>query len=183
MTSLPRNTARHLMAGLLAAAVTSTGAYAHEGHDHAETPPPVEATNVEPRIGTNTDLYELVTVLSRGQLVMYLDQYADNAPINDAQVDVETGSWKGRAKRVGDGIYAVAAPASLAQGTHALSFTITQGTSGDLLDATLVAGPADVATQHSQGSSVWVIGLALLLLTGLTVFVLRAIRLKRRSKP
>lgn len=183
MTSLRKTTTRLGMIGILVVAANMTAVYAHEGHDHAEdAPPPPLPGNTDPRVSASTELYELVAVHSKDKLTIYVDQYADNAPVNDARVEVETGTWKGLAARTGDGVYALATPASLARGTHTLTFTITQGNTGDLLDATLVAMPDSAVANHDHGVAGWKVALGVTLLVSLALFALRRIQLARRRK-
>lgn len=182
MTSLRKTTTR-LGIGILVMAANMTAVYAHEGHDHAEdAPPPPVPGNSDPRVSASTELYELVAVHSKDKLTIYVDQYADNAPVNDARVEVETGTWKGLAARTGDGMYALATPASLARGTHTLTFTITQGNTGDLLDATLVAVPDSTATNHDHGVSGWKTVLGVVVLVSFAIFALWQFQRARRKK-
>jgi hypothetical protein len=58
-------------------------AAAHEGHDHG-APPAVVAAAL-PRTEAHTDLFEVVAVLQPGgALVITLDRYADNVPLDGA---------------------------------------------------------------------------------------------------
>src|SRR5436305_842843 len=58
---------------------------AHEGHEDAPAP---AATAGLPRLATTSDAYELVAVVDGERLTIYLDRFADNAPITDAGITV-----------------------------------------------------------------------------------------------
>jgi hypothetical protein len=138
---------------LLAAALLlppAAAALAHEGHDHAEDTAALQGT-LAPRVATDSEDFELVGVLAPdGTLTLWLDRFADNAPVDGASIAVALGGAPlGEARRVGEGVYALR-HAPLAQpGAHDLTFTVTAGTAMDLLAGTLAvpepAAPAAAA--------------------------------------
>ena len=75
-----RNVAAVGLCGLLAGAALSGPAAAHEGHDHGAAAPP-QVTTLAPRVEAASADFELVAVLRDGMLTIYLDRFADNAPV------------------------------------------------------------------------------------------------------
>src|SRR5215475_12593054 len=78
---------------------------AHEGHVH-EGPPTTGASGL-PRLVTKSESYELVAILDGKQLTIYLDRFADNAPVTDAGIDVAVEGETVTAERNPDGTYAL----------------------------------------------------------------------------
>ena len=89
------NIFRTFFAGLVLAATALTG-MASEGHDHGEAAVTTAATST-PRFSAHSDLFELVGIVSAGQMVVYLDRYASNEPVTGAKLDFEAGTAKGTA--------------------------------------------------------------------------------------
>ena len=67
------------------------------------------------------------------QLTLYLDRYADNSPINDAQIEIEMGTQKFKAEPHGDGEYEVMLQEPLKTGQMAITATVVAGDVTDLL--------------------------------------------------
>lgn len=118
----------------LAAGLPGT-ALAHEGHDHADAPVPSVA--VAPRAIALTDDFELVAALEDGQLTIYLDRFATNEPVADAQVEVDEGAGAIAAPQIAPGVYRVPGARSAAPGSHALTVSVQAGDVSDLLLVTL----------------------------------------------
>lgn len=114
----------------LAAGLPGT-ALAHEGHDHADAPVPSVA--VAPRAIALTDDFELVAALEDGQLTIYLDRFATNEPVADAQVEVDEGAGAIAAPQIAPGVYRVPGARSAAPGSHALTVSVQAGDVSDLL--------------------------------------------------
>jgi len=110
-------------------------ARAHEGEDHAE--PQAPSLGVAPRASAQTDDFELVAALEDGQLTIYLDRFATNEPVADAQVDVDEGAGAITAPQVAPGVYRLSGTRSAAPGAHALTVSVRAGDVSDLLMATL----------------------------------------------
>lgn len=161
-----------LFCGLLAA----TPLFAHEGHDHGgptAAPPAAVAT---PRAEAQSELFELVASLEGDRLMLYLDRYADNRPVDRARIEIESGNWKAVAEPAADGAYTARAVALAQAGSHPLVFTVTAGDESDLLETTMtVSPPAAVTTATAHGpwvrAGLW-IGAALLALGG-TLAIMR----------
>jgi len=147
-------------------------ALAHGGEDHGDgAKPAIAAGSAAPRAEAQTEAFELLATPAGGQLTLYLDRYASNAPVNGAQIEVESGQWKARAQAAGDGSYRVAAPQFAKPGQYPLQFTVQAGSESDLLETTLVvsaaAEPAAQAGAH-RNPMWWWVGGALAGLAGLS---------------
>lgn len=158
---------------LFAALVLAFPARAHEGQDHgdeAAAAPPAEAA---PRAVAQSEDVELVAVLAQGRLTLYLDRFADNAPIADARIEVESGAMKTQARQIAPGVYALPGEAFAAAGKHPLTFTVQAGELTDLLAASLDIAPG--AHPAESGWPAWAAwgGAGTLLLAGTTVLALR----------
>ena len=127
--------------------------FAHGGEDHGEGAKPAEVTTAGPRAEAQTDLFELVATPHNGLLTIFVDRFANNQPVSDANVEIESGKWKAVANAVEGGAYQVAAPQFAVPGSYPLVFTVTAGDDADLLETTLVIGEAVSAT--TPGNLPW----------------------------
>lgn len=141
-----------LLAVLAAIALLWTGLpQAHEGHDHGEPPAAELLPVLAPRAEAVGDAVELLAVIDAGQLTLYLDRFDTNEPIGGARIEVESGSFKGVATPLGDGVYRLPAAPLQTVGDHALVFTVQFGDQADLLETTLkVAAPDDGAANAAR---------------------------------
>lgn len=142
-------------------------AYAHDGHDHGDTPAPVTG-DIAPRFEARSELFELVGVLRGTELVLYLDRAADNAPVPQAAIEIESGAFKGQAQAASDGTFRLAADALAQPGQHALTITVESGTEADLLNARFghappvaVSSAAAAVPLAGYGAAALLLGLAL----------------------
>ena len=119
---------------LLPAAASAT---AHDGHDHGDSGPVVSGTR-SPRFEAKSDLCELVGILEKETLRLFLDRYPSNEPVTDATIEIEVGTSKATAAKQADGTYLLDADILRQPGTVAFTFTVTAGTDVDLLAANLV---------------------------------------------
>ena len=62
----------------------SLPAIAGDGHDHGDAAPAATGTAL-PRFAAVSETFELVGVLDGKQVTLYLDRFADNAPVRGAQ--------------------------------------------------------------------------------------------------
>ncbi len=147
MTALPRRL-------VLVAALLPGTALAHAGHDGAEEEAAAPA-DLAPRVVASSNLFELVGVLgSDGSLAITLDRFADNAPVDQAQIAVAlAGTGIGSAERVGEAVYRLRHAPLARPGTYDLTFTVTAGAEIDLLAGTLTV-PPPVVTRSEAGSLV-----------------------------
>ena len=141
-------------------------AWAHDGEDHG-TPspamgltssPPAVSQSVAPRASAKSEDFELLLVADKQALVIYLDSFANNAPVPGAKIEVEGAGLKGTAAEVAPGVYQLAAPA-LGAGKHALTMSIETADNADLLATTLEIAPkadaAPLALPPANGSAHW----------------------------
>jgi hypothetical protein len=167
---------------LFALLLTPVLAFAHGGEDHGDGAKPAVVAHAAPRAEAQTELFELVATPGNGQLTIFLDRFASNAPVLDAKVEVESGNWKAVAQATGDGSYRVNAPQLAKAGSYPLQFTVATSTDTDLIETTLVvAAPAKseaAARPLGTGSMRWWIGGMLAALAGISLMVKR-----RRSGP
>lgn len=131
-------------------AFAGPGAHGPNG-EHLDAPAGVLSGGVAvPRVEARSELFEIVARVEGGALSILVDRYATNEPVLAADVEVESGSFKGKAKfRREQGDYAVADAALLsalsAPGSHPIVFTVTAGKDADLLEGAMqgVSAAAD----------------------------------------
>ncbi len=121
--------------------------YAGPGHDHGEEEANTTPLNVmaAPRFATQSEQFELVGILEEVNLHLYLDDYASNAPIEGATLEVEINGETMLAEPEGAGEYHATLPAPLEDSVHALMITVLTEKTSDLLIAEL-----DVHTAHQE---------------------------------
>src|SRR5262245_63102743 len=102
---------RSLIATLFVAAALLAGlsaAVAHEGHDHGE-PPPAPRADAAPRGEVASDAFELVAIAQGETLVLYLDRFGSNEPVQGATLTVEAPGGPIQAEAAGSA-YRIKAP-------------------------------------------------------------------------
>ena len=138
------------LAVLLAAAPPPS--LASPGHDHGGEAP-AAAGEAAPRTETHSELFEFVGVLQEVEgghaLLVTLDRYATNEPVEAAALEVEVAGQAAAAEPQPDGTYLLRAPWLDRPGRHDLTVSVTAGEDADLLAASLtlpdeapVAAPA-----------------------------------------
>ncbi|MGQ0621318.1 MAG: hypothetical protein ACT4QA_15565 [Panacagrimonas sp.] len=173
---------------------------AHEGEDHRErgttSPVAVEqaattgaaAERHGSRLALSSSRLELVAVRDGEQLVIYIDDYATNAPLDGLSVEVVAGSLKVPAVAAGEGRYLVPAKLFDPSAPRPLSFLI-RGSAADgssaavdeRLDGVLPPGeisPTNLAVNVNAG--VWIPVLAISLIAG-PLLALALWRRRRRN--
>ncbi|WP_298934252.1 hypothetical protein [uncultured Ramlibacter sp.] len=181
MTTFPPNTfiARLLRSFLTTLVCTAAmSSFASDDHDHGA---PAPAGTASPRIQVHSDLFELVGVVDKGRMTVYLDRYATNEPIAGARIDYESGTDKGTAQPQADGTYQIAFAALAKPGDLPFSFTVAAGPDTDLL-----AGDLDIHDPHAHAADApprwpqWLgYALAAALVLALATFAARRYRLKK----
>jgi hypothetical protein len=145
---------------LLAAMVLASPATAHEGHDHGAPPPPVTVT-IAPRADASSADFELVVIARGTGLRLYLDMFRGNAPVEDAEIEVDGPGGTVRATAIAGGAYAIDAPWVARPGSHDLAFTVqARGlidvlTTTLLIPQTLAVPPADNLTWPWGAGRAW----------------------------
>lgn len=150
------------------ALLAGSAAMAHEGHDHGEEAATAPAASV-PRVEAASSSFELVGLLRKGELIIYLDRFDTNGPVEGATIEVETPAGSLTASAHGDTYHLPAPWAST--GAHALAFTITAGDVVDILSGTLNVTAEGSAAGSSSG---WVLPLGPLKLNGSAALALVA---------
>lgn len=122
--------------------VASVGALAHEGHDHG-APPPLASATIAPRFEASSEAFELVGVLRDGKLTLYLDRFVSNAPVVEAEIELETPAGPQKAKALGGGRYQIDAPFASKPGSQDLIATVILNGEIDMLTGALKVPPED----------------------------------------
>jgi hypothetical protein len=170
------NPVRTLLLGTaLAAAALPALAHGDEDHSepHAVATAPMAAQS--PRTEAQTDAFELVASLEQDRLVLHIDRFDTNEPVEGAQVEVDTGTMQAKATQSSPGVYWVAQGTLGQPGKHPLTITIETEDTADLLSATLEVTAAPAATASGPKSEPWMAwGLGgTLLLSGAGLLALR----------
>lgn len=134
-------------AALVSAALACAATFpslADEGHDHGAAPAAAEG-QASPRVSAHSDLFELVGIVEKGQMTVYLDRYATNEPVTNAKIEFEAGANKGVASPQPDGTYLIKFDALSKPGELPFSFTVAAGSDTDLL-----AGELHVEDPHAH---------------------------------
>jgi len=173
---------RHLLAAC-AAAVVSFAAWAHGGEDHGPAAPALVGDSA-PRAVAQSGEFELVAILTQGKLTLYLDLYTDNSPVADAEIEVESGTFKAVAKPLAPGVYEVPGAAFAQAGKIPLTLLVQTGDSADLLSATLeqpgpLAAPEPVQSRSEQ--PIW-LAAAVAAAAAAVALAATALRLVRRRR-
>ena len=158
----------------------SNTSWAGEGHDHGEAVP-AASTAASPRVISSSELFEVVGIVERGKMVIYLDRFATNAPVLDAKIEVEIGSVKAMAEGQPDGTYHVNNAVLNTPGTQPVSFTVTAGQETDLLAGDLTLGTAAHDAAAPSGKRSW-LRWAAYAATLLVVLLLLAVVLKQLNR-
>lgn len=150
MPPMTMNLRSLLLTGLLAASLCGWcgAALAHEGHHEAQ-PDADSAAAAQappaPRSTLDTPQIELVAQREGRDLLLYLDDYASNAPLNGLQVAVRSDTLTLQAAASGEGVYRVAG--DLLDGHPGAPLQIDVHGAG--IDAHLQAPLPPAAEQHA----------------------------------
>ena len=128
--------------------------WASPGHDHGDAPAASVGT-ASPRVTSHSDLFELVGVVDKGEMTIFLDRYATNEPVKDAKIDVEIGNIKGVATVQPDGSYLFKNDVLAKPGELAVSFTVIAGKDADLLAGDLKIGSPVDDHAHDAADKPW----------------------------
>jgi len=130
-------------------------AWAGPGHDHGDSPAAATAGSALPRVTSLSDLFELVGVVDKGEMTIFLDRYATNEPVTDAKIEVEIGTVKGLAAAQADGSYRFKNDLLAKPGELAVSFTVLAGKDADLLAGDLKIGSPMDDHAHDAAAKPW----------------------------
>ncbi|MDX2266193.1 MAG: efflux RND transporter periplasmic adaptor subunit [Hyphomicrobiales bacterium] len=127
-----------VMIVLLTLGVISAGAaLAHEGHDHGKKPT-AQSLTAAPRLTLQSELYQLVAVFKDGDLKVFVDRTADNAPVTDAKISFTIGDAAIDAKLAPDGTYTAEAGPLRKAWQYEVIATISGPSGDDLLIGSLI---------------------------------------------
>ncbi len=126
---------------------------AHEGHHEAEPEAAAPVAVPAPHTALDTPQIELVAQREGEDIVLYLDDYASNAPLSGLQVGVRSGTLTLQAAANGEGTYRIAGDLIDARTEQALDISVH----GAGLDAQLhaVLPSAAVADHAEHAESAW----------------------------
>jgi hypothetical protein len=113
--------------------------HAHGADDHEHAAPAGLTNQVAPRASAQTEDFELLMVLQGRQLIIYLDRFADNQPVIDAQLELESAGVKAIAKQSSPGVYVIDLTKGWLEksGKYAFSISVEAGDLGDVMTASL----------------------------------------------
>lgn len=130
-----------LGAAALAFAAGAAPLSAHEGHDGPSSSLPLPS--LAPRAEAASEVFELVAVAGSGELVLYLDRFASNEPVEGATLEVETPAGPASAQVLPGEPYRLAAPWSVNPGSYDLIVSVAKDGVADVLPLRLVIPPAN----------------------------------------
>jgi hypothetical protein len=128
-------------------------AVAHEGEDHGAIPSPV-VVGITPRAVATSDSFELVAIARHGELLIYLDRFDTNEPVEGAVIEVETSAGSRTAAAQPGSAYRIPAEWANRPGRYDLIVTVTADVTVDVLSGSLVV-PEAVVSRDVQTS--WLI--------------------------
>lgn len=154
---------------LIAAAIllsTTSNSYAHGDEDHGAVAVSSTPIGAKPRIESRTAGLELVAAVDGDNMTIWIDGWADNAPITNADVNVTIDGNSQPAKSA-SGIYTVSDAKLETAGAHQVAFLITRAGTVESLSAELNV-PEVEATTANGGWTYWMVavGIAVLLIIG-----------------
>lgn len=172
---------RMLLATFLVAINVAGTVWAGGGHDHGDGPLAASGT-ASPRLSSQSDLFELVGVVDKGEMKIYLDRYVTNEPITNAKIEVEAGSAKGTALPQPDGSYTFKNELLGKPGTLSVSFVVLAGQDADLLASDLTIGDLSSSATLISTHRPWLRWAAYVSALLLTVLLAIAVWRNRRRK-
>lgn len=126
-----------------------TTASAHEGHEHGG--PKVEITTaVAPRFEAASADFELVGVLKKDELIVYLDRFGTNRPVDDAQVTATANGEAVEVEETAKATYRIITPELKQPKRIEFIFTIVAPDATDLLAGTLEVSEIKPSAQVKQ---------------------------------
>ena len=158
--------------------------WAHEGEDHSEEAKAAAATSsaapaTSGRFSAQAGGLELVAAAEGHDLTVWIDQWADNAPVTNARVSVTVDGRSIEARPI-NGTYILDAPTLDTPGPHRVSFAVTRGSTAQTMAGTLTvaAAPGDAET---GGGIPWRTILLVLLATAIAVGAVLFWRARHRA--
>jgi len=173
------------LSSILLGLASAAPLFAHEGHEHGDEVPAPAASPASPRLALESSKVELVAVREPSALVIYVDDYATNAPLDGLVVQLRIGTKLIATQAAGSGTYTVPDDVIDAEGETALPVSFLLHGSGidERLDGLLPAASntpdAKANAHHDSTPSLTIIvsGVFLLVLASAVILVRR-----RRSR-
>jgi hypothetical protein len=162
---------RYFSISLLLALFTNS-VFAHGGEDHGGAAPALPLATAWPSAEAHSDDFELFAQLQGQRLTVYLDGYADNQPVANASIELESAGFTTQMKAQSPGQYGAEAAPLAQPGEHALTFTLRAGEQFDLLETQLMVRAPAAEPSPSAGFS-WRWGVASLIALLLSVLLAR----------
>jgi len=136
-------------------ALLALSAQAHEGHDDAASPGVPIAAGGVPRFEAVSDMFEIVGIVDKGSMTLFLDRYATNDPVANAKLDIEAGAAKGPAQVNPDGTYTFRHAALAAPCQFPVTIAVAAGSDADLLTGELVIPDPNASNGHAETNPNW----------------------------
>ena len=155
------------------------GAHGPNG-EHVDAATSTSLTGTKsPRFEVQSESYEVVGTLLKGELSMLIDRFETNVPVRKAKVQVEVGKLRAEAKYHDDvGAFSIDDEIILKElwkpSVHALVISIIDDEDSDLIDVKLSVG--DTADSHSHFEFKYATSIAV----GLLIALLGFVALKKR---
>lgn len=130
-------------------------ALAHEGHHEAEPEAAAPLAVPAPHTALDTPQIELVAQREGADIVLYLDDYASNAPLSGLQVSVRSGTLTLQAAANGEGAYRIAGDLIDAHSEQALDISVHGAGLDEQLHTVLPPAAADHAEHTGHAESAW----------------------------
>ncbi len=173
---------------VMSVALFTATVFAGEGHDHGEAKPAASGP-AQPRFSAQSDLFDAVGILSKDELVLYVDRAGSNEPVLNASIELESTGVKAIGKFEATlGEYHFDSKAFAKDGAYPITLTIRAGQDNDLLTADLDVH-RNAATDPTAPSPrwaawiAWVVGglvlLALVFVAGRRLLSMRRNRIAR----
>jgi cobalt-zinc-cadmium efflux system membrane fusion protein len=134
-----------------------SSAFAHGGDEAGEATG--EAAPALPRFEAANERFEVVGRVQSDELKIWLDDFATNAPITGAKIEVSVGGRKVAAELEADGTHAIAFPEADKPGSYPISLSISGAGAPVLMGGTLVIGEEEAHSEPKEGlPMMWLIG-------------------------
>ena len=150
-------------------------ALAGAGHGHGAADSKFSGSAL-PRFAAVSEEFELVGIVEGQRITLYLDRFADNTQVRNAQIEIEITGKRYAAEKRGDDVYEINLKEELKSGLIAVTATINAGEVTDLLATELDMHKND------RGQMTRISWKAVALWTGAALLVLFAFAAARRFR-
>ena len=137
-------------------------------HDHGEKTSAMNLAPASPRFEAHSDLFEVVGVLDDKELSIFVDDFASNAAVNNAKLELESGKTRATGQFHDEhGDYSFDAAPFKKPGSYPISLTITTDDTVDILAGNLIVPDAHAPHDNEESSALikrpalWALGLAI----------------------